>query len=917
VSLDSLLTRWKTDAATAPDFAAWRTLPARPPDLVPLPPLPDPLAAALSRGGIHALYRHQSAAFESARRGENVVLATGTASGKTLAYNLPVLATLLENPSTRALFLFPTKALTQDQLSVISDQLSVIQELMTDHCSLITGIYDGDTPASRRPQIRKTARILLTNPDMLHTGILPHHTNWDEFFRNLKFIVIDELHTYRGVFGSHVANVIRRLKRVAAFHGSHPQFILTSATIGNPKELAENLIEEPVTLIDRDGSSRGERHFLIFNPPIVDESLGLRKSAFDESIRLAGDLLSNNVQGVMFARSRRSVEILLKRLTESTQVDRYTGKQVNTQHTTYHPVAERSGRNTSSQLPITNPQLPIRGYRSGYLPSQRREIERGLRDGSVRLVVATNALELGIDIGGLGAAILVGYAGSISSTWQQAGRAGRGDDPAAAVLVASPNPLDQFLAHHPEYFFGQSPEHALVNPDHLLILLEHLRCALFELPFQDGEGFGKLAPETVREYLDVLVANREAHASAEKVFWMADAYPAANISLRSASPANVVLHTEGDSGPRVIGEVDLASAVWMVHPRAVYLHEGQQYFAQELDLQKNIAALIPVALDYYTEPLRETTIQVLSVTDQSSPNIPYPPPVVNHQLPVTNYQSPLTKSWGELQVTTQVTGFRKRSWLTGENLGEEPLDLPPSDLQTTGYWLSLSEETITRLRVAGAWSNDPNDYGPDWPKIRDRVRARDGFCCQVCGAPENGRQHDVHHKIPFRNFVRSAKSSRSTPLGPDFAPQSRETLHSAFQQAHRLDNLVTLCPSCHRKAEQNVRMRSGLAGLGYVLSQLAPLFLMCDPGDLGLHVDAAGAVFGAPSIVLYDQVPAGIGFSQKLFEIHEELLARALELVIECPCEDGCPSCVGPAGENGIGGKEETVEILREVTRGV
>jgi len=917
VSLDSLLSRWKVDAATAPDIAAWRTLPARPPDLVPLPPLPDPLAAALSRGGIHALYRHQSAAFESARRGENVVLATGTASGKTLAYNLPVLATLLENPSTRALFLFPTKALTQDQLSVISDQLSVIQELMTDHCSLITGIYDGDTPTSSRAKIRQTANLLLTNPDMLHTGILPHHTNWDEFFRNLKFIVVDELHTYRGVFGSHVANVIRRLKRVAAFHGSHPQFILTSATIGNPKELAENLIEEPVTLIDRDGSSRGERHFLIFNPPIVDESLGLRKSAFDESIRLAGDLLSNNVQGVMFARSRRSVEILLKRLTESTQVDRYTGKQVNTQHTTYHPVAERSGRNTSSQLPITNPQLPIRGYRSGYLPSQRREIERGLRDGSVRLVVATNALELGIDIGGLGAAILVGYAGSISSTWQQAGRAGRGDDPAAAVLVASPNPLDQFLAHHPEYFFGQSPEHALVNPDHLLILLEHLRCALFELPFQDGEGFGNLSPETVREYLDVLVANREAHASAEKVFWMADAYPAANISLRSASPANVVLHTEGDSGPRVIGEVDLASAVWMVHPRAVYLHEGQQYFAQELDLQKNIAALIPVALDYYTEPLRETTIQVLSVTDQSSPNIPYPPPVVNHQLPVTNYQSPITKSWGELQVTTQVTGFRKRSWLTGENLGEEPLDLPPSDLQTTGYWLSLSEETITRLRVAGAWSNDPNDYGPDWPKIRDRVRARDGFCCQVCGAPENGRQHDVHHKIPFRNFVRSAKSSRSTPLGPDFAPQSRETLHSAFQQAHRLDNLVTLCPSCHRKAEQNVRMRSGLAGLGYVLSQLAPLFLMCDPGDLGLHVDAAGAVFGAPSIVLYDQVPAGIGFSQKLFEIHEELLARALELVIECPCEDGCPSCVGPAGENGIGGKEETVEILREVTRGV
>jgi DEAD/DEAH box helicase domain-containing protein len=861
MTLASLLARWKADADTAPNFAAWRTLPPRPADLVPLPPLPDPLPAALSRRGIHALYRHQFASFESARRGDNVVLATGTASGKTLAYNLPVLATLIENPQARALYLFPTKALTQDQLSVISEQLSVIQELMTDHCSLIAGVYDGDTPASHRAQIRKTAIILLTNPDMLHTGILPHHSNWDEFFRNLKFIVIDELHTYRGVFGSHVANVIRRLKRVAAFHGAHPQFILTSATIGNPKELAKNLIEEPVTLIDQDGSSRGERHFLIYNPPIVDESLGLRKSSIQEAIRLAGDLLDNGVQGVMFARSRRSVEILLTQL---------QGEKKD----------ERRKKIEDDFFPLSS---FIRGYRSGYLPSQRREIEKGLRDGSVRLVVATNALELGIDIGGLGAAILVGYAGSISSTWQQSGRAGRGEEAAAAVLVASPNPLDQFLAHHPEYFFGQSPEHALVNPDHLLILLEHLRCALFELPFKEGEGFGKLSPETIHEYLDVLVANHEAHASADKVFWMADAYPAANISLRSASPANVILHTEDENGARTVGEVDLASAVWMVHPRAVYLHEGQQYFVQELDLKRNIATIIPVGLDYYTEPLRETTIQVLSTTDEAPS--------------VTRLPSPVTKFWGELQVTTQVTGFRKRSWVGGENLGEEPLDLPPSDLQTTGYWLSLSEQTVTRLRESGAWSNDPNDYGPGWTKIRERVRARDGFRCQVCGTPENGpstelrtsRQHDVHHKIPFRQFV-------------------------SAEQAHRFDNLTTLCSSCHRKAEQNVRMRSGLAGLGYVLSQLAPLFLMCDPGDLGLHVDAAGSVFGAPSVVLYDQVPAGIGFSQKLFEIHEELLARALELVSECPCEDGCPSCVGPAGENGIGGKQETIEILKAIT---
>lgn len=858
MTLASLLSRWKTDSAAAPNFTAWRTLPPRPADLVPLPPLPDPLTDTLKKRGLHSLYLHQSAAFESARRGENVVLATSTASGKTLAYNLPVLAGLIENPSARAIYLFPTKALSQDQLSGLAN-------LELETWNLKPAIYDGDTPSSHRPSIRKTANILLTNPDMLHTGILPHHTNWDEFFRNLKFIVIDELHTYRGVFGSHVANVIRRLKRVADFHGSHPQFILTSATIGNPKELAEKLIEEPVTLIDRDGSSRGERHFLIFNPPIVDEFIGLRKSAFEESVRLAGDLLDNEIQGVMFARTRRSVEILLKRLTESTQLDRYTGTQGG------EPIVNRQSK-------IEN---PIRGYRSGYLPSQRREIERGLRDGSVRLVVATNALELGIDIGGLGAAILVGYAGSIASTWQQAGRAGRGDDPAVAVLVASPNPLDQFLAHHPEYFFGRSPEQALINPDHLLILLEHLRCALFELPFKDGEGFGSLSAETIRDYLDVLVANQEAHASADKVFWMADAYPAANISLRSASPANVVLHTEDDDGPRTIGEVDLGSAVWMVHPRAVYLHEGQQYFVQDLNLARNTATLIPVGLDYYTEPLRETTIQVLSTSDQ------FPP------IPDSQFLG--SKFWGELQVTTQVTGFRKRSWVGGENLGEEPLDLPPSDLQTTGYWLSLAEETVTRLRETGNWSNDPNDYGPDWPRIRDRVRARDGFRCQVCGTPENGRQHDVHHKIPLRQF----KNQNGIDL----------------IQAHRLDNLVTLCSSCHRKAEQNVRMRSGLAGLGYVLSQLAPLFLMCDPGDLGLHVDAAGSVFGEPSIALYDEVPAGIGFSQKLFELHDELLARGLQLVTECPCEDGCPSCVGPAGENGVGGKEETVAILKELVR--
>ncbi len=712
---------------------------------------------------------------------------------------------------------------------------------------------------------------------MLHTGILPHHSNWSDFFSNLKYIVIDEAHTYRGVFGSHVANVIRRLKRVAKFYGSKPKFILASATIGNPKDLAEHLIEEPVELIDNDGSSRGERHFIIYNPPVIDPALGLRKSALLESVRLANDLLAHDVQSVVFARTRRSVEIILTYLqgeaNTSKQVHRYTGK---------HTGADNGTR-------ITHHASRIRGYRSGYLPHQRREIEQGLRDGSVKTVVATNALELGIDIGGLGAAILVGYPGTIASARQQSGRAGRGDDPAVTVMVASPNPLDQFLAHHPEYFFGGSPEMALVNPNHLLILLEHLRCAMFELPFQKGEGFGNISDELLDEYLEFLVANQDAHFSNEKYYWMKDQYPAANISLRSASPQSVVLQATADDGrPTVIGTVDGESAAWMVHPGAIYMHEAQQYYVQELNLENHIAQLVPVGLDYYTEAQQNSEIQILNESAQAA-------------VPGGD------KRYGEIQVTTQVVGFRKLRWLTNETLGQEPLDMPPSELQTTGYWLTLSEEAVTHLRETGNWSNDPNDYGPDWQKIRLAVRKRDQFKCQVCGAAETTREHDVHHKIPFRAFTRSEKS-------PDFSLQHQEILHSAREQANRLENLTTLCSGCHKKVEQNVRIRSGLAGLGFVLGNLAPLFLMCDTRDLGVYTDPAwSAVGGQPSVVLYDLVPAGIGFSQRLFEIHDELIQRAHELVSECACEDGCPSCVGPGGENGVGGRQETLAILRQL----
>ncbi len=837
MAFSDFLTQMRQDERSAPNVVHWQVFPARAAEFWPLPPeLPQPLLESLQNSGIQSLYSHQAVAWQAALRAENIVLATGTASGKTLAYNLPVFAALMENPLGRALYLYPTKALAQDQFA------SASRFFERNQLPITAGIYDGDTPQSARKATREKARIILTNPDMLHTGILPHHTNWAEFFRNLQFVIIDELHTYRGVFGSHVANVLRRLKRMAAFYGAKPQFILTSATIGNPAQLAETLIEAPVTLIEHDGSARGEKHFLIYNPPVVDEALGLRASSIHEAARLGQDLLKVEVQSVVFARSRRTVEFLLSYLS---------------------PGAKGQGRVDG-----------IRGYRSGYLPAHRREIEQGLRSGEVRLVVATNALELGIDIGGLGAALLVGYPGSVASTYQQAGRSGRGDLPSAAILLTSPAPLDQFLAHHPDYLFGRSPEQGLINPNHLLILLNHIRCALFELPFALDDGFGRLPANLVQEYLQVLAAGGEAHASAEKTFWMSEAYPAAAVSLRSASPENVVLQTEEDGRPRLLGEVDRASAPWMVHPKAVYLHEAQQYYVQELNLERGYATLIPVALDYFTEPLKETSVTVLAVSAEAN-----------------------QKAWGEVEVTTRVTGFRKKGWGNGQILSQEPLDLPPANLFTTGYWLSIAEEIVEALSRAGLWTNSPNDYGPEWPKIRQRVRARDGFRCQMCGAPESQRQHDVHHKTPFRFFMRST----------DYPEKARAI-------ANNLSNLTTLCHECHKKAETNVRVRSGLAGLGYVLASLAPLFLMCDSEDLGLHIEPeAFAINGLPSLVIYDQVPAGIGFSERLFELHDELLARGLEHVQSCPCEDGCPSCVGPGGENGLGGKAETLALLKQL----
>lgn len=849
MSLAALLSRWRSEPDTGPNVMEWRTLPARLAQFVPFPAELHPLLAdSLQRRGIRALYSHQARSWEHARAGEHVVVVTGTASGKTLCYNLPVLDHLLQMPQARALYLLPTRALAQDQLAGLK--------------SLVTGfpkgggqwaaIYDGDTPSNTRPAIRKNARLVLSNPDMLHLGILPHHTAWAEFLSGLQYVVMDEMHTYRGVFGSHVANVIRRLKRVAHFYGASPQFILTSATIANPAELAGLLIEERAALIEEDGSARGRKHFLIYNPPVVDNSIGLRRGLLQETSRLAQDLLDYQVQSLVFGRSRRMVEMLLSELRE---------------------------RSTLADAQY------IRGYRSGYLPRQRREIEQGLRSGEIRLVVATNALELGIDIGGMDASLMAGFPGTIAAAWQQAGRAGRGEADSLSVLVTGADPLDQFLANHPDYFFERSPEQALINPDNLLILLGHIRCAAFELPFRDGEAFGRVDAPRLSEFLGFLEESGLLHRSGDKYFWTADQYPAQGISLRSASANTVLLHTPAEGGGsdaplETIGEVDRASAPWMVHPGAVYLHEASAYLVKELDLEHGKAILLPFPSDYYTEPQRETSVQLAS---------PEALPKFEHVLGGRKY-------YGELLVTTQVVGYRQIRWHTRETLGMGEVNLPPSELLTMGYWLALGQDTVDELAARRLWSAAPNQYGPGWDALRERVRKRDGYRCQVCGLPETGRSHHVHHKIPFRAFL-------------------------SVEQANQMQNLITLCPACHRRAETVVRIRSGLSGLAFVLGHLAPLFLMCDTGDLGVHADPQCLLAeGQPSVVLYDLAPAGIGLSERLFEIHAELMLRALELVQACGCADGCPSCVGPGGAIAApvqggelalpGGKREALALL-------
>ncbi len=828
MSLESLLQSWNTDPSIGPHITAWKTLPARQPCFVEFPPQTHPdLIHFLADQEISALYRHQRLVWDEVRKGNNAAVVSGTASGKTLSYTLPVLDDQLKNPSSRALFIFPTKALSHDQLSALRSDFR-----------LQAAAYDGDTPRHQRREIRSKARIIVTNPDMLHLGILPHHTNWANFFQHLKFVVLDEMHIYRGVFGSHVANVIRRLSRICRHYGSDPRYILTSATIGNPVELAESLIEQSVRVISEDHSARGEKHFLLYNPPVIDELLGLRVGMQSESVRLTGDLIQHNLQSILFGRSRKSVEQMLTKLRE---------------HCRCSPEA-------------------LRAYRSGYLPARRREIESKLRSQDIKAVVATTALELGIDIGSLDAAVLAGYPGSISSTWQQAGRSGRTDQPSLSVLIASSSPLDQYIIQHPEYFFGSNPEHALLDPNNLIILLNHIRCAAFELPFSQGECFGGLSAVSTREFLEILQRMGTLHFSRETYFWMADQYPSAEISLRSASSQRIALRVpELSADEQLIGTVDRESALWMVHPGAIYLHEGESYRVDDLRLDENTALLTSLDPDYYTEPEKQTEVSLLEKLDET-------------------HLAGAELGYGELLVKTRVIGYKRIS--KGEYFiqDRQPLDLPATTLETTGFWLIINEDTEKKLRRADLWTSSPLEYGNNWPEIRQQVLQRDQHQCQVCGKRISDHELHIHHKTPLRSF-------------------------SSLQSAHQLNNLITLCPRCHQRVESVVRVRSGLGGVAHVLHSLAPLLVMCDSQDLGVHADPQSPLGkGRPTVVVFEHIPAGLGLSKRIFDRHGELLASARDLISTCSCQTGCPSCVGPGGELGSGSKKETLAILQEIT---
>jgi DEAD/DEAH box helicase domain-containing protein len=730
--------------------------PASPGEFAEIPEAVHPiLKEALERQGIARLYSHQAEAFNLVAAGRNVVVVTPTASGKTLCYNLPVLNRLIADPDTRAMYLFPTKALAEDQLHELQEAV----DRMGSGIRAFT--YDGDTPQDARKAIRERANIVLTNPDMLHAGILPHHTRWAKLFERLRYFVIDELHYCRGVYGSHLANVIRRLKRICAFYGSSPQFICCSATIANPRELAEALTEERFELIGESGAPVGEKYFIFYNPPFVNRQLGIRRSYLQESKRVALEFLERRLQTLVFANNRLATEVLITYL-----------------------------KDACARRPMG--QDAVRGYRGGYLPRERREIERKLREADVRCVVATNALELGIDIGSLDAVVMAGYPGTIASTWQRAGRSGRRQSTSAAVLVASSAPLDQYVIEHPDYFFGRSPEHAHINPNNLEILLNHVKCAAFELPIRDGEKFG---PHDTGELCRFLEEMKLLHHSAGAWHWTSDTYPADAISLRSITSDNFVVVDETGE-PKVIAEVDFPSALTTLHEKAIYLHEARQYQVERFDYEGRKAYVRQVECDYFTDAIDYTQVKALEEFESA---------------PIAGARG----VHGEVRVNRQVVGFKKVKFYTMENVGAGNLSMPEQEMHTTAFWLHFPESFLARF--------------------------------------------------------------------PDLSPTEKQ---------------------------------NALTGLGNALRTVAAFLLMCDPRDLGVAFGediSKGLKTYEPDLFLYDNYPGGVGQSAPLYRMSAKLLEHAAALLAACPCEAGCPSCVGPVGEIGERGKEAASRILAEL----
>jgi DEAD/DEAH box helicase domain-containing protein len=582
------------------------------------------LRAALVERGIDNLYTHQAAAVEWSLQGKNVVVVTPTASGKTLCYNLPVVDDILATPAARAIFLFPTKALAEDQrleMQRLNDALGG---------PLCCHTYDGDTPQDARRTIRDKANIVMTNPDMLHTGILPHHTKWAKLFENLRYIVIDELHMYRGVYGSHLANILRRLKRICDFYGARPRFVCCSATIANPRDLAEALTEQPFETVADNGAPAGEQYFVFYNPPVVNRQLGIRRSYLHETRRIALEFIRQKQQTLVFTNNRLATEIL----------------------TTYL-------KDACAQLPFSHEA--VRGYRGGFLPKERRHIEQGLRSGDIRTVIATNALELGVDIGSLDAVVLAGYPGNIASTWQRAGRAGRRQAASIAVLVASSAPLDQYIVEHPDYFFSLPPEEAHINADNLEIFLSHLKCAAFELPVREDEHFGKQDLARLCRFLceDLKLL----HKSGDCWHWVSDSYPADSVSLRAVTSDNFLV-VDITRDHQIIGEVDFPSALTTLHEKAIYLHDARQYQVEKLDFDGRKAFVREVDSDYFTDAIVYTQVSELARFEEEG-----------------------LAAQGEVRVKRQVVGFKKIKFYTLENVGAGVLSLPEQEMHTTAFWL--------------------------------------------------------------------------------------------------------------------------------------------------------------------------------------------------------------------------------------